>query len=55
MPRKNESSQKAAMRDIEMEIPRDRKGEYEPQLIKNIKILLLRTWKKKSFLCMQKE
>ncbi|WP_026329449.1 transposase [Propionispira raffinosivorans] len=41
--------------DMEMEIPRDRKGEYELQIIKNIKIPLLRIWKKKLFLCMQKE
>ena len=41
--------------DMELEIPRDRKGEYEPQIIKNIKTLSLRIWKKKLFPCMQKE
>lgn len=35
--------------DMEIAVPRDRNGEYEPRLIKNIRILLLRTWRKRSF------
>lgn len=41
--------------DMEIDIPRDRDGEYEPQLIKNIRTRLLKTWKKRFYLCMQKE
>ncbi len=32
--------------DMEIDIPRDRKGEFEPQIVKSIRIRSLRTWKK---------
>ena len=38
--------------DMDLDIPRDRNVEYEPQVIKNIRIPLLRIWKKRSFICM---
>lgn len=42
--------------DMELEIPRDRKGEYEPQIVKKYQNKFSRRiWKKKLFLCMQKE
>ena len=41
----------ASYGDMDIFIPRDHDGEYEPQLIK---IPLHRTWKKKSCPCMQK-
>ena len=37
--------------DMGVAIPRDRKGEYEPQAIKNIRTPSRRTWKKKSYPC----
>lgn len=40
--------------DMELDIPRDRKGEFEPQMIKNIRTWSPWTWKKKSFPCTQK-
>ena len=55
--RKSDSPQKAAMRtsyeDMDIAIPRDRKGEYEPQLIPKYQNTVTRTWKKRSYLCMQ--
>lgn len=41
--------------DVDINIPRDRAGEFEPQLIKNIRILFHRIWKNKLYLCMLKE
>ena len=41
--------------DMEIDIPRDRKGEFEPQIVKSIRIRSLRTWKKRSSPCMPKE
>ncbi len=40
--------------DIEIDIPRDRNGSYEPQAIKNIRIPLHKTWKKRSYICIQR-
>lgn len=40
--------------DMEIAVPRDRNGEYEPRLIKNIRILLPRTWRKRFSPCMQR-
>lgn len=37
--------------DMEIDIPRDRKGEYEPQVVKNIRIPSPRTWRKRSSPC----
>lgn len=36
---------------MEIDIPRERKGEFEPQIVKNIKIQRLRIWKKESYPC----
>lgn len=33
--------------DMEIDIPRVRKGEFEPRIVKNIRIPLLRTWRKR--------
>lgn len=33
--------------DTDLDIPRDRNGEYETQVIKNIKTPLLKIWKEK--------
>lgn len=55
--RRNGYSQKTmhtSYGDMELEIPRDRKGEFEPQVIKNIRTRSSRTWKKKSSPCTQK-
>lgn len=41
--------------DMELDIPRDRKGEFEPQISRSTKTPSLRTWKKKSSPCMLKE
>ena len=42
--------------DMEIDIPRDRKGEFEPQIVKKYQELRsLRTWKKRSSPCMPKE
>lgn len=41
--------------DVDINIPRDRAGEFEPQLIKSIRIPSHRIWKNKLFQCMQKE
>lgn len=41
--------------DMEIDIPRDRKGEFEPQSVKNTKIQSHRIWRKRSFPCMPKE
>ena len=40
--------------DVEIDIPRDRKGEFEPQLIKNVKPASVRTLRKRFCLCMRK-
>lgn len=41
--------------DMEIDVPRDRKGDFEPQIVKNIRIQSLRIWRKRSFPCMPKE
>lgn len=41
--------------DMDLAILRDRNGEYEPQLVKNIRMLGLMTWKKKFFPWIQRE
>ena len=41
--------------NMDMAIPRDRKGEYEPQLIKKYQNKLTQDMEEKSFPCMQKE
>ena len=41
--------------DMEIDIPRDRKGEFEPQIVKKYQNTVLRTWKKRSSPCMPKE
>lgn len=41
--------------DMEIDISRDRKGEFDPQIIKNTRIPSLRTWRKRSSPCMRKE
>ena len=35
--------------DMEIDIPRDRKGEFEPQIVKKYQNTVTRTWKKRSF------
>ena len=40
--------------DMEVAIPRDRNGEYEPQLIKKYQNTITQDMEKKYFLCMQK-
>lgn len=40
--------------DVEVDIPRDRKGEFEPQLIKNVKLASARTLRKRFCPCMRK-
>ena len=41
--------------DMEIDIPRDRKGEFEPQMSKSIRIPSLRIWKKRSSPCTPRE
>ena len=41
--------------DMGIDIPRDRKGEFEPQIVKKYQNTVLRTWKKRSSPCMPKE
>ena len=54
---RNGHSQKAmhtSYGDMEVAIPRDRNGEYEPQLIKKYQNTITQDMEKKYFLCMQK-
>ena len=41
--------------DMEIDIPRDRKGEFNHRSSKSIRIRSLKTWKKRSSRCMPKE
>ena len=41
--------------DMEIDIPRDRKGEFEPQIVKKFRRRALRTWKQRSSPCTPKE
>lgn len=41
--------------DMDLAIPRDRNGEYEHSWLRNTRIPLHRTWKRKSCPCMQRE
>jgi len=45
---------KTSFGNIEIETPRDRNGEFEPQLLKKIKQAFHRMWKKRFCLCMPK-
>lgn len=44
----------SSMGTIDLDIPRDRKGEFEPQIVKRIR-QISQTLKIRYFLCMQKE
>lgn len=52
---RNGHSQKTmytSYRDMELNIPRDRKGEFEPQIIKKYQNTVTQDMEEKSFLCM---
>ncbi len=48
----SEKTVKTSLGEIEIAVPRDRKGEFEPKLIKKIKRSWEVTSKRKSYLCM---
>lgn len=46
---------KTSFGDVDVSVPRDRKGEFEPQLLKKSQRASAKMWKRKFFPCMQKE
>jgi putative transposase len=50
----SEKTLKSSLGDIEISVPRDRKGEFEPQIVRKTRLLSAETSKKRYFPCTQR-